>query len=199
MTEKIQNLKPQEFISEFENLLLDKNTHNMLVRGYFDEDKLLLTFGCLGDLESFNEGEIIIGTTTVSHEKELIQRGLRKEIPKLNLSDSFSFNNLSIRFLQWKRNSDFPFGFDKDFAVFHPVESVLDTKDFSKFCNTMKNAKARKNILITTNDFYVTPEKLYPYVDRVLILDTTQVNKEHQQTYNVIQDKLKVNHKSLPY
>lgn len=199
MTEKVQKLKPQEFVSEFEKLLLDKETHNILVRGYFDADKLILTFGCLGDLKGFDEGEVVIGNTTVPHERELLQKGLREDIPSLNLSDPFSINGLLIRFLLWKRNSDFPYGFDKDFAVFHPVESALDTKEFPKFCNTLKNSRAKKNILITTNDFHDTPEKLYPYIDRTLILDTTQVDKEHQQTYNVIQDNLKADHKSLPY
>lgn len=199
MAGKVQKLKPQEFVSEFEKLLLDKETQNILVRGYFDTDKLILTFGCLGDLENFDEGEIVIGNTTVPHERELLQKGLRKDIPKLNLSDSFIINGLSISFLQWKRNRDFTYGYDKDFAVFHPVESVLDTQDFPKFCNTLKNSKARKNILITTNDFSNTPEKLYSYIDRTLILDTTQVNEEHQQTYNVIQDNLKADHKLLPY
>jgi energy-coupling factor transporter ATP-binding protein EcfA2 len=56
------------------------------------------------------------------------------------------------------------------------VESALDAPDFSKFCDTLKNTKTKKNIVVTTNDFRDAPEKLYPYVDRVLILDTTQVN-----------------------
>ena len=70
MSEKVQKLKPQKFVSEFEKLLLDQDTHNILVRGYFDDDKLILTFGCLGDLESFNEGEIVSGNTTVPHERD---------------------------------------------------------------------------------------------------------------------------------
>jgi hypothetical protein len=44
---KVGKLKPQEYIGEFRDLLLDKDTHNILVRGYFDDDKLFLTFGCL--------------------------------------------------------------------------------------------------------------------------------------------------------
>ena len=92
-----------------------------------------------------------------------------------------------------------PLGFDKDFALFHPVQSVLDGKDFPKFCVTMKNAKAKKNILITTNDLNNTAEKLYPYVDATLILDTTRVNEEHEKTYKVIQSNLQADHKVLPY
>lgn len=199
MTEKVQKLRPQKFVNEFKKLLLDKNTHNILVRGYFDNDKLLLVFACLYETTGFDDGTIVIGNTTVPHEREFLQRGIRKSIPKLNLSDTFNINGLTVNFTQWKRNRDFPFGFDKDFAVFHPVQSVLDTQDFPKFCNTLKNSKARKNILITTNDFYDVPEKLYPYVDNVLIMDITQVNEEHQQTYKTIQSNLEADYKSLPY
>lgn len=199
MEGQIKKVKPQEFVSEFEKLLLDDNTHNILVRGYFDNDKLLLVFACLYETTGFNAGTIVIGNTTVPHERELLQRGIRENIPKLNLSDAFSINGLTVNFTQWKRNRDFQFGFDKDFVVFHPVQSALDTQDFPKFCDALKNSKTRKNILITTNDFYDAPEKLYPYMDRILILDTTQVNEEHQQTYKVIQDNLEADHKSLPY
>lgn len=199
MAEKVQKLKPQEFVSGFEKLLLDKNTRNILVRGYFDNDKLLLVFACLYEMTGFDDGTVVIGNTMISHEREFLQRGIRKSIPKLNLSDTFSINGLTVNFTQWKRNRDFQFGFDKDFAIFHPVESALDDKYFPKFCSVLRNARAKKNILITTNDFSESPEKLYPYVDDILILDTTEVNDEHSKIYKVIQDNLKADHKPLPY
>lgn len=199
MENQIKKLKPMEFVTSFKELLLDENTHNILVRGYFNEDKLFLTFACLSDLKKLNEGTIVIGNTTVPHERELLQRGIGKNIPKLNLSDTFNINGLTVNFTQWKRNRDFPFGFDKDFVVFHPVESALVGKDFPKFCSTLKNSKAKKNILITTNDFYDTSEKLYPYVDETLILDTTDINDENRQAYKTIQSNLEADNKPLPY
>lgn len=200
LANEIQKLKLEEFIDRFEKLLLDEKTHNILIRGYFDDDKLLLTFECLKDLKNFYEGVLVIGNTTVPYEEEFLRKGLHTtSIGKLNLSDSFNINGLSIKFLQWKRNKDFAFGFNMDFAIFHPVESVLHNKDFSKFCATLNNSKAKKNILITTNDFNDIPEKLYPYIDEILILDTTDLNKKHQQTYKVIQDNLNTKHRTLPY
>lgn len=199
MTKKVQKVNPQEFVSEFEKLLLDDNTHNILVRGYFDNDKLLLVFACLYETTGFDDGTIVIGNTTVPHEREFLQRGIRDSISKLNLSDAFNINGLTVNFTQWRKNRDFPFGFDKDFAVFHPVQSALDDKDFPKFCSVLKNARAKKNILITTNDFSDSLEKLYRYMDETLILDTTDVNDKHQQTYKVIQDNLEADNKSLPY
>lgn len=195
----VKNLKPQEFVDRFKFLLLDKVNHNILIRGYFDDDKLLLVFACLQDQEGLNEGTVVIGNTTVPHEREFLTKGLHESIPKLNLSDSFNINGLTVNFSLWKRNKDFPFGIDKDFVVFHPVESALDNKDFPKFCATLKNSKAKKNILITTNDFNCAPERLYPYVDEVLVLDTTDVNEEHRKTYKVIQDNLNADHQILPY
>lgn len=199
MENQIKKLKSKEFITNFKKLLLDEDTHNILVRGYFDEDKLLLTFACLSDLKELNDGTIVIGNTTVPHEREFLQRGIRKNIPKLNLSDTFNINGLTVNFTQWKRNRDFPLGFDKDFVIFHPVQSVLNGQVFQKFCSTLKNAKAKKNILITTNDFYNTPKKLYPYVDETLILDTTAINDKNKQTYKTIQNNLEADHKPLPY
>ena len=199
MSNRIEKFEPKEFIKRFKELLLDKETNRILIRGYFDDDKLLLVFSCLYDLEEFNKGTVVIGNTTVPYERQFLEKGLHEVVPKFNLRDSFNVYGMIINFVQWKRNIDLPFGFDKDFALFHPVQSVLDGKDFPKFCVTMKNAKAKKNILITTNDLNNTAEKLYPYVDATLILDTTRVNEEHEKTYKVIQSNLQADHKVLPY
>lgn len=200
LANKIQKLKIQEFVNKLEQLLLDEDTRNILVRGYFNSDKLLATFECLRDLKEFKKGTIVIGNATVPHERELLQEGVyRSSIPKLNLSDSFEINGLTVNFSQWKRNRDFAFGFDKDFVIFHPVESVLNNQDFSKFCATLKNSRAKKNILITTNDFNSAPEKLYPYVDIILILDTTDVNNDHREKYKTLQRNLEADHQLLPY
>lgn len=96
----VENLKPQEFVDRFKFLLLDKVTHNILIRGYFDDDKLLLAFACLQDQEGLNEGTVVIGNTTVPHEREFLAKGLHESIPKLNLSDPFNINGLTVNFLQ---------------------------------------------------------------------------------------------------
>lgn len=36
-------------------------------------------------------------------------------------------------------------------------------------------------------------------IDKVLILNTTQVDERHQQTYKVIQNKLNTANKTFPY
>lgn len=199
MSSRIEKFEPKEFIKRFKELLLDKETNRILIRGYFDDDKLLLVFSCLYYLEEFNKGTVVIGNTTVPYERQFLEKGLREVVPKFNLRDSFNVYGMIINFVQWKRNRDLPFGVDKDFALFHPVQSVLDGKDFPKFCATIKNVRARKNILITTNDVNNNAEKLYPHIDSTLILDTTSINKEHEKTYKVIQSNLQADHKVLPY
>ena len=59
--------------------------------------------------------------------------------------------------------------------------------------------KARKNILITTNDFNNDPEKIYDIVNAVLILDTTAVNEKNKQTYDTIKANLAADGKEEPY
>lgn len=199
MGNRIEKLELKEFIKRFEELLLDKEINRILIRGYFDDDKLRLVFSCFYDLKEFNKGTVVIGNTTVPNERKFLERGLSEAVPKFNLRDLFNVYGMITNFVQWKRNIDFPFGFDKDFAVFHPVQSVLDSKDFPKFCAALKNSKAKKNILITTNDINNAAEKLYPYIDATLILDTTSVNEEHEKIYKVIQSNLQADHKNLPY
>ncbi len=63
----------------------------------------------------------------------------------------------------------------------------------------MANSKARKNILITTNDFNNDPEKIYDIVNAVLILDTTAVNEENKQIYATIKANLADDGKEEPY
>ena len=63
----------------------------------------------------------------------------------------------------------------------------------------MANSKAKKNILITTNDLHDYPKEIYNNVDAVLILDTTAANEENKQTYATIKANLAAGGKEEPY
>ena len=107
---------------------------------------------------------------------------------------------MSIQFTQWKKNRDFRFNDNKDFAIFHPVQTAIsDISERDKFRKVLANSKARKNILITTNDFNNDPEKIYDIVNAVLILDTTAVNEKNKQTYATIKANLAADGKEEPY
>ena len=101
---------------------------------------------------------------------------------------------------KWEQNTEFPYGQFDDFALFYPVESVLfNAKDIAKFVKAVKGSKAKKNILITTNNFTKKAEELYGIVDDCRILDTVDLNEKHKKIFNTIEQNIKVEHNELPY
>lgn len=200
MAEIIEKMTPEKFADRFSELMMDQRIYNILVRGYFDDDKVLLTFRILNDLPYYKNGTLVIGNTRVQDEKNFLERGLRKTLPRFNLRDVFKIYGLNIQFTQWKKHRDFRFNGNKDFAVFYPVQTAIsDISERDKFRKVLANSKARKNILITTNDFNNDPEKIYDIVNAVLILDTTAVNEENKQTYATIKANLATDGKEEPY
>lgn len=200
MAEIIEKMAPRKFVDKFCDLMVNQNIHNILIRGYFDDDKVLLAFGILNDLPNYQNGTLVIGNTRVQDEKRFLEQALRKPLPRFNLKDIFKINGLNIQFTQWKKHRDFRFNDNKDFAIFHPVQTVIsDISELDKFRKVLTNSKARKNILITTNDFNNNPEKIYDIVDAVLILDTKASNEENKQTYDTIKANLAADGKEEPY
>ena len=200
MTKVIEKLDIEKSDSKLTELLLDQDTNNILIRGFFDEDKVALTFFTIGKLSEYNNGTVVIGNTTVTNEREFLEKGLYEPIPHINLQDTFRIGDLSVRFTKWNKHKDSPFNWNDDFAIFHPVQSVLySDKNCNDFKKVLSNSKAKKNILLTTNDFCTHPEKLYDEVDAVLILDTTMLDDKHKEKFNIIKKNLTDQGKKLPY
>lgn len=200
MTKVIEKLDIEKSDSKLTELLLDQDTNNILIRGFFDEDKVALTFFTIGKLSEYNNGTVVIGNTTVTNEREFLEKGLCEPIPHINLQDTFRIGDLSVRFTKWNKHKDSPFNWNDDFAIFHPVQSVLySDKNCNDFKKMLSNSKAKKNILLTTNDFCTHPEKLYDEVDAVLILDTTMLDDKHKEKFNIIKKNLTNQGKKLPY
>ncbi|WP_065424921.1 hypothetical protein [Ligilactobacillus salivarius] len=200
MTKVIEKLDIEKSDSKLTELLLDQDTNNILIRGFFDEDKVALTFFTIGKLSEYNNGTVVIGNTTVTNEREFLEKGLCEPIPHINLQDTFRIGDLSVRFTKWNKHKDSPFNWNDDFAIFHPVQSVLySDKNCNDFKKVLSNSKAKKNILLTTNDFCTHPEKLYDEVDAVLILDTTMLDDKHKEKFNIIKKNLTDQGKKLPY
>ena len=200
MTKVIEKLDIEKSDSKLTELLLDQDTNNTLIRGFFDEDKVALTFFTIGKLSEYNNGTVVIGNTTVTNEREFLEKGLYEPIPHINLQDTFRIGDLSVRFTKWNKHKDSPFNWNDDFAIFHPVQSVLySDKNCNDFKKVLSNSKAKKNILLTTNDFCTHPEKLYDEVDAVLILDTTMLDDKHKEKFNIIKKNLTDQGKKLPY
>ena len=200
MTKVIEKLDIEKSDSKLTELLLDQDTNNILIRGFFDEDKVALTFFTIGKLSEYNNGTVVIGNTTVTNEREFLEKGLCEPIPHINLQDTFRIGDLSVRFTKWNKHKNSPFNWNDDFAIFHPVQSVLySDKNCNDFKKVLSNSKAKKNILLTTNDFYTHREKLYDEVDAVLILDTTMLDDKHKEEFNNIKRNLIDQGKELPY
>lgn len=200
MTKVVEKLDIEKSDSKLTELLLDQDTNNILIRGFFDEDKVALTFFTIGKLSEYNNGTVVIGNTTVTNEREFLEKGLCEPIPHINLQDTFRIGDLSVRFTKWNKHKNSPFNWNDDFAIFHPVQSVLySDKNCNDFKKMLSNSKAKKNILLTTNDFCTHPEKLYDEVDAVLILDTTMLDDKHKEEFNNIKRNLIDQGKELPY
>ncbi|HJG22133.1 MAG TPA: hypothetical protein K8V64_03565, partial [Enterococcus durans] len=200
LTKVIEKLDIEKSDSKLTELLLDQDTNNILIRGFFDEDKVALTFFTIGKLSEYNNGTVVIGNTTVTNEREFLEKGLCEPIPHINLQDTFRIGDLSVRFTKWNKHKNSPFNWNDDFAIFHPVQSVLySDKNCNDFKKVLSNSKAKKNILLTTNDFCTHPEKLYDEVDAVLILDTTMLDDKHKEEFNNIKRNLIDQGKELPY
>lgn len=200
MTKVVEKLDIEKSDSKLTELLLDQDTNNILIRGFFDEDKVALTFFTIGKLSEYNNGTVVIGNTTVTNEREFLEKGLCEPIPHINLQDTFRIGDLSVRFTKWNKHKNSPFNWNDDFAIFHPVQSVLySDKNCNDFKKVLSNSKAKKNILLTTNDFCTHPEKLYDEVDAVLILDTTMLDDKHKEEFNNIKRNLIDQGKELPY
>lgn len=76
MTKVIEKLDIEKSDSKLTELLLDQDTNNILIRGFFDEDKVALTFFTIGKLSEYNNGTVVIDNTTVTNEREFLEKGL---------------------------------------------------------------------------------------------------------------------------
>ncbi len=196
----VYKLKVDAFADKFSEFISDSNKNSLLIRGFYDVDKLLSVFNILNNNEHCHKGVIVLGNVTIKHEQELFQRIFRDKLPTFNLSDEFELADLTVSFTKWEQNTEFFYGQSDDFTLFYPVESVLfNAKDTAKFVKAVKKSKAKKNILITTNDFTKKAEKLYGIVDDCLILDTADVNEKHKKMFNTIEQNIKAEHNELPY
>ncbi|SFV41055.1 hypothetical protein [Ligilactobacillus acidipiscis] len=196
----VYKLKIDAFADKFDEFISDSNKNSLLIRGFYDVDKLLSVFNILSKNKYCHKGVIVLGNVTIKHEQELFQRIFRNKLPTFNLSDEFDLADLTVSFTKWGQNTEFPYGQFDDFALFYPVESVLfNAKDTAKFVKAVKGSKAKKNILITTNDFTKKAEELYEIVDDCLILDTVDLNEKHKKIFNTIEQNIKAKHNELPY
>lgn len=141
----VYKLKIDAFADKFSEFISDSNKNSLLIRGFYDVDKLLSVFNILSKNEHCHKGVVVLGNVTIKHEQELFQRIFRNKLPTFNLSDEFELADLTVSFTKWKQNTEFPYGQSDDFVLFYPVESVLfNANDTAKFVKAVKNLELRK-------------------------------------------------------
>ncbi|GAW63398.1 hypothetical protein FC65_GL000648 [Ligilactobacillus acidipiscis DSM 15836] len=193
---KEEKLEPREFIQELMNILNTDNDKNVLVRGYFNQDKLTAT---LNAIEASNLNKCVFVTGNVSEVPRLFNGSLKIGFKKVKLNQNYKIGSLNLEFIKRNQFIEENFAFDKDISIFFPVEGILfDDDETKKFITKLKHSKAKKNILVTTNDYSDKAKKLYSQVDRVLILDTSKLNSKNIETMKTLTKNLK-KQGGLPY
>ncbi|MFT8728626.1 MAG: hypothetical protein ABF755_01005 [Oenococcus oeni] len=197
---KIDIYKPKDFVSKLNDFLESDVEKNILIRGYFDDDKLYATMYALQQSHEYVNGNVVLGSINLPSANELFQRAITSNFPKFDLQRKIHTMGLNLSFSKYDREIDMPFGFEDSFTLFFPVESVFFSKrDFSKLKHKIESSKADKNIFITTNDFSQRAEMLYPFVDEVLVLDTTDLDDKHLSTFETIKNNIALEGETIPY
>ena len=200
-------MKPKKIkLSDFDNELqdfMDSDDKFLMVRGYFNRDKINAV---LGGLERINRkyhscSRITMMITSLKYITDPVKEHFGSDAI-YTLKDEFTHNGISYKFGKYLQDFDMPFGYDANVVVYYPVQTVLydnNLKAFNNFKKKLSNSHSRKNILITSNDYTKQFEKGYSLVDRVLILDTTELNPSNKEKYHNIVENNKADGEEMPY
>lgn len=198
----IEKVKLHDFDAKLHNFM-DSDDRSLMVRGYFNSDKISAV---LGGLERINRkyhscSRITMMITSLKYMTDPVKEHFGSDAI-YTLKDEFTHNGISYKFDKYLQNFDMPFGYDANAVVYYPVQTVLydnNLRDFNNFKKKLSNSQSRKNILITSNDYTKQFEKGYSLVDRVLILDTTELNPSNKEKYHNIVENNKADGEEMPY
>ncbi|MCG0739770.1 hypothetical protein [Lactiplantibacillus plantarum] len=196
---KLQKLEIRQFLEAVSSFLKSNKTTTLLVRGFFMQDNLKAVLEAMQEDDNLKTSIFVTGD--ISEVPRLFNEPLGQKIlkrPKLNTS--YRLAGTTTQFIKRNQNVNCDFGFGIDLAVFYPVQNVLfEESDFNKFISKLHHSKANKNILIMTNDYSRRAEKLYQFVDEVLVLDTSQLDEKHSEKAKQLAENFKRDGKDLPY
>lgn len=199
MIMKLKRIGPDDFKKSLESLLSNENISNILIRGYFDNSKLNLTLRAIKDNKEMREGVFVIGGMKQGRTENVLGHALH--IPNFYLDSLEKVdigNQTQITSDKWNQDVEFTYGDNCDFALFYPIQlEVADKKFVTTLIQKIKNSKAKKNIILTTNDWTKNPETLYKYMDSVISLDLEDYSEEYREKLKYI--KINIDGKPLPY
>lgn len=199
---------PKEY-SDFRNELVkcleDDNVHNILVRGYNNVDKAFVTIGTLNGYysrkaqENNSTAKATLVVNVLGTIEQLYNNNLGMNFKNPKIGQPFNFLNIIAKFETLQRSYSGFSGSGDDFALFYSVESAMfDTKTYNHLKTKLSNSSAKKNIMVTTNDYSKLYDKddLTELADAVLIIDTT---KEHPDEYKIIRENNERDNVEMPY
>ncbi|MCL5458077.1 hypothetical protein M3M33_05240 [Loigolactobacillus coryniformis] len=195
----LNKLEPDNFI-EYLNSFINSDSKNLLVRGYFNQDKLTAVLHLINDNENIQK--VVFATGNISEVPRLFNRSFKRgyELKNIRLNTAYTLLKSKIEFIKWERMNEWSVQTNIDLGVFYPVEGVLfSEKDTDKFLTHLSYSKARHNILLTTNDYSKRAEKLYPYVDESVILDTSQLDEQHESEMKTLTRNITEHDGEMPY
>lgn len=198
----LEKVKLHDFDVQLQDFM-DSDDRFLMVRGYFDNDKV---DAVLGGLERINKkhhscSRITMMITRLKYIIDPVKEHFGNDAI-YNFKDRFTHEDVSYGFDTYLKNFDKPFGLDANVVVYCPVQTVLydnNLRGFNNFKKKLFNSQSHKNILITSNDYIKQFENGYPLVDRVLILDTTDLNSSNKEKYHNIVKNNKVAGEKVPY
>ncbi|GEP19693.1 hypothetical protein [Pediococcus argentinicus] len=196
--EKVNEKEIENCIKKF----IHSDDKNLLIRGYFDIDKLVAVLSSVYNEEEVNQLLLVLGDTSVKDVPRLFNPAfIQPKFKNVKLdTKKYRFPNAEGVFTKWRSHINGVFGAGKDLAIFYPVEGVLfNSNDTDKFKSTLKNSRAKKSILITTNDFSNLTKKLYDSVDEVIIFDSSNANENNKELLKVIHRNFEFDKRELPY
>lgn len=158
---------------------LHNNTKNiLLLRGYDNSAKLKVALSCLD--REFNKG--IIRTSSMSDISEHINLAFNKKLLPHTVKSTtiYPLGKMKININSYvTRTRKNPLGNESTFTLFYPVQTVLDnSKRFRNFLDEIGNARSRKVILITTNEWGIKNWDIEKHVDEVFFYSVENDNPE---------------------
>ncbi|WP_270332986.1 hypothetical protein [Ligilactobacillus acidipiscis] len=192
----METLKYEDFVRYLDRFFKSEDINTLLVRGYFYHDKLTTVLQYINYNKDLTSGIFVVGA--LSEVPRLFGPSFKSgKFHSVHQGETYKIAGANCEFLKEDINVDMAYGHSTDFCIFYPVESILfDNNKTNRFVQQLKNSNAKKNIIITSNDYSTRAEQLYSEVDETVVLDMSSI---HEEEFETIKSNFKREGRELPY
>lgn len=187
-----EDIKLAEEIHEAYN---DDNVHVVLVKGFYDDDKIVDVIAAATELN--DDPKIMLRTGHLKNAQDLLQRAFSHYSKSIKVSFTsnkpFVVNRKNIHVDKWNQNNYYPI--HGDISIYYPIQSVIaegGENDLKKLRTAISNDNSKLIVLVTTNDVkesYLDFSLLADIVDKSFVLDSS---KKYPDLYSTVLNNLKV-------